>query len=104
MICFVALMSAAKPESKLQPVMRAFGNLLVSKLDARGLQMTMDQLAEYAMNDVETMLTKPFDWGQRWLAEFRSDPKDNYMVVLFADHCCRLFQSYKDAIEDTQPK
>lgn len=25
-------------------------------------------------------------WAQRWLAEFRDDPNDNYMVFLFADH------------------
>jgi hypothetical protein len=104
MICFVALMSVATPESKLFPVMGAFGNLLVSKLDARGLQVTRDQLAEHALKDVETMLTEPFPWGQRWLAEFRSDPKDNYMVAVFADHCCRLFQAYKHSIESTQPK
>jgi hypothetical protein len=104
MICFVALMSVATPESKLQSVMGAFGNLLISKLDARGLQMTRDELAEYAMNDVEAMLKEPFPWAQRWLAEFRDDPKDNYMVALFADHCMRLFQAYKRAVEDTRPK
>ena len=104
MICFVALISVAKPETKLPPVMMAFGDLLVSTLGARGLQITRDQLAEYAFNDVETMLKEPFAWAQRWLAEFRDDPKDNYMVALFADHCMRLFQAYKSAIEDTQPK
>jgi hypothetical protein len=83
--------------------MGAFGDLLVSKLGARELQMTRDQLAEYAMNDVEAMLAEPFPWAQRWLAEFRDDPKDNYMVALFADHCMCLFQAYKHAIEDTRP-
>jgi hypothetical protein len=46
LICFVALISAAPPESKLNPVMGAFANLLVRKLDARGLQITAVQLAK----------------------------------------------------------
>jgi hypothetical protein len=104
LICFVALISVAPPESKLNPVMGAFGNLLVKRLDARGLQITAVQLAEYALKDVEAMFKEPFAWGQRWLADFRSDPKDNHMVFLFADHCCRLFQAYKQSIESTQPK
>jgi hypothetical protein len=104
MICFVALMAVAKPDSNLQPVMAAFGKLLVSKLGARGLQMNINQLAEYALNDVDVMINEPFDWAQRWLAEFRDDPKDNFMVVLFADHCTRLFHAYEHSIKSTEPK
>jgi hypothetical protein len=104
LICFAALISVATPQSKLQPVVEAFGNLLFSKARRRGVQGTRDQLAEYALKDVKAMFKDPFAWGQRWLADFRSDPKDNHMVVLFADHCCRLFQAYKHSIESTQPK
>ena len=38
---------------KLQPVMLAYGNLLIQKLAERGLQMNMDQLANAALEDVE---------------------------------------------------
>jgi hypothetical protein len=104
MICFVALMEAAKPGTQLQPVMLAFGNLLVSKISARSLQMNRDQLAEHALRDVEKMISDPFPWAQHWLAEFRDDPNDNYMVALFADHCLRLYNAYKQGIEETKPK
>jgi hypothetical protein len=104
MICFVALMSAASAQSQLQPVVLAFGNLLTAKVGARGLQMNRDQLAETASTDVSEMFNAPFAWAQRWLAEFRDDPKDNYMVFLFADHCTRLFHACKGGIESTQPK
>jgi hypothetical protein len=103
-ICFAALMSAATPGTQLQPVMGAFGTLLVSKASGRCLQINRDQLAEQALQDVEKMMTKPFQWAQDWLAEFRDDPNDNYMVALFADHCLHLFSAYKKGIEDTQPK
>jgi hypothetical protein len=100
-ICFVALASVAKRESQLQPVTGAFVDLVVSeKVGTRHLQMNADQFTKYAFDDVEAMLTKPFDWAQRWLAEFRDDPKDNFMVALFADHCTRLFTAYKAAIEN----
>lgn len=104
MICFVALMAAANPGTQLPPVMLAFGDLLVTKLSARGLQMNREQLADTAKADVSEMIADPFPWAQRWLAEFRDDPNDNYMVVMFADHCSRLFQAYKQAIEQTRPK
>jgi hypothetical protein len=31
------------------------------------------------------MFAEPFAWGQEWLANFRNDPNDNYIVVMFAD-------------------
>jgi hypothetical protein len=104
MLCFVALMASAGPDTNLRPVMGAFGNLLVSQIEARGLQMNRDQLAEASMADAEKLFADPMNWAQRWLAEFRDDPNDNFMVFLFADHCSRLFQSYKGAIENTQPR
>lgn len=103
-ICFVALMETAHPESQLQPVMLAFGDLLVSKLNARGVQMNRDQFANGGLADVEAMIADPFSWAQRWLSEFRDDPNDNYMVGLFADHCLRLRDAYKNGIENTRPK
>jgi hypothetical protein len=104
MICFAALMVAAKPGTQLQPVMLAFGDLLVRKISARGLQMSGDQLAEHAMQDVTDILSDPSPWAQRWLAEFRDDPNDNYMVALFADHCLRLYDAYTHAVESTKPR
>jgi hypothetical protein len=104
LICFFALMVAAKPETRLQPVMLAFGDLLISKLGVRGIQMNRDQLGEHAQADAASMLQSPFPWAQRWLAEFRDDPTDNFMVALFADHCVRFFNACKTGIENTQPK
>jgi len=104
LVCFFALMVAAKPETRLPPVMFAFGDLLISKLGARGIQMNRNQLTEHAQADAVSMLEDPFAWAQRWLAEFRDDPEDNFMVALFADHCTRLFNACKTGIETTQPK
>jgi hypothetical protein len=103
LISFAALMQIAKPRTKLQPVMLAYGNLLVNKIGERGLQMNSDQLANAAIDEVEAMIADPFKWAQRWLSEFRNDPNDNYMVAMFADHCLRLHQAYKHSIEQTQP-
>jgi len=104
MICFVALMTVANPQSGLQPVMGAFGDLLVTKISARGLQINRDQLADAATANVERMIADPYKWAQSWLAEFRKDPNDNYMVGLFGDHCSHLFQAYRTGIETTRPK
>jgi hypothetical protein len=103
LISFVALMETAKPGSKLQSVMLEYENLLVHKIAERGLQMNRDQLANAAKDDVGTMIAEPFKWAQRWLSEFRDDPKDNYMVAVFAAHCLRVHEAYKRAIEQTQP-
>jgi hypothetical protein len=106
MICFMALMEAANPETapNLQPVMLTFGDLLVKKLSERGIQMNRDQLASAATDDVAAMIADPSRWAQRWLAEFRHDPSDNYMVAMFADHCLRLHNAYKHSVETTRPK
>ena len=104
MICFVALMVTANPRTQLGPVMLAFGDILVAKLSARGLQMNRDQLADAARADVAEMIANPFPWAQRWLAEFRDDPQDNYMVAMFADHCLRLYSAYGQGTEQTRPK
>jgi hypothetical protein len=101
MICFVALMQAADAGTKLQPVMMAYGDLVVHKVADRGLQITRDQLADAALDDVDKMFLKPFEWAQQWLSEFRDDPNDHFMVYLFADHCSKLFQAYKSAVEET---
>ena len=61
-----------------------------------------DQLATF--DDVEAMIADPFKWAQRWLSEFRDDPNYNYMVLMFTNHCYKLFQAYKGGIEDTQPR
>jgi hypothetical protein len=88
----------------LQPLLLAYGNLLVHKMAERGLQISRDQLANAALDDVERMVDEPFKWAQRWLSEFRDDPNDNYMVFPFADHWLRLFHAHKSSIEETQPR
>jgi hypothetical protein len=103
MLAFVALMQNAN-DANLQRVMLAFGDLVVSKAAGRGLQINRDQLAEFALNDVEKLMTDPYSWAQRWLAEFRDDPSDTYMVALFADHCLKLHNAFKGAIEQTRPR
>jgi hypothetical protein len=104
MICFVALMQAAHPGTVLQSVMPVYGDMVVRKAAERGLQLSRDQLAAAAIRDVEAMFSEPYLWGQRWLAEFRSDPEETFMVALFADHCLKLYSAYKSGIENTSPK
>jgi hypothetical protein len=102
LISFVALMSVASPESGLGPVMLAYENLLTNKMAGRGLQMSGDQLAKAAIEDVEAMMADPFKWAQEWLAEFGDNPKDNF--ILFGEHCLRLFKAYSAGIENTRPR
>jgi hypothetical protein len=102
LISFAALASIANPASGLGPVMLAYGNLLVHKMAERGLQMSRDQLAKAAVDDVEEMMSQPFGWAQRWLSEFGDDAKDNY--IIFADHCVKLFHAYEQGLEDTRPR
>jgi hypothetical protein len=48
------------------------------------------------------MIAKPYPWAQQWLAEFRDDPNDTYMVAFFAEHCLRLHHAYTNGIEKTR--
>jgi hypothetical protein len=104
LISFAALASVANPESGLGPVLLAYRDLLVDKMAKRGLEMSRDQLANAACDDVEAMIADRDGWAQRWLSEFRDDPNDHYMVFEFADHCVRLFQAWKGAIKNTRPR
>jgi hypothetical protein len=105
LICLVALIVVATPETQLRPVIEAFGTLIVDKASARGLRISRDRLAKYGLQDVDKMTSEPLQWAKRWLADFEVDPNDNQkMVEFFADHCTRLFRSYADAIESTRPK
>jgi hypothetical protein len=104
LMCFVALMSSAGPGTNLRPVMMAFSKFLIKNMATRGIRFDVDTFAEASMQDVEEMFAEPFKWSQGWLAEFRNDPNDNYMVVMFADRCQRLFNAYKHGIEDTNKK
>lgn len=101
--CFVALMTAANPIERpnLQPVLRAFSNLLETKFKERGVSINIDSFAEKSVQEVEGMFANPIEWAQNWLTDFRDDPKDNYMVFLFADHSSRQFQAFKAGIENT---
>jgi hypothetical protein len=97
-------MSCAKPGTNLQPVMMAYGRLLVQELAARGIPADIDALADVSLTDTDRLLKEPFAWAQNWLAEFRNDPNDNYMAAMFADHCQRQFSAYKTAIMETNEK
>jgi hypothetical protein len=102
LLSFAALASVAKPESRLEPVLMTYANLVVDKMAKRGLQMSRDQLANAAFDDAEAMIAQPFKWAQEWPAEFGDDAKDNY--ISFAEHWLALFKSRKGAIENTQPR
>jgi hypothetical protein len=104
LICLAALTVVARPETLLQPVIRAFGTLIVEKASARGLRLSRDQLASHALKDADSMTSEPVQWAKRWLAQFMTDPNDNRMVEFFADYCTRLFRAYTEAIESTRPK
>jgi hypothetical protein len=100
-LCFVALSSVAHPETKLPPVLLAFANLVARRLNARGLPADADAFADASLTDADTLFKRPYEWAQSWLAEFRNDPNDTYMVALFADYCQKLFQAYQQAIRNT---
>ena len=76
------------------PVMSAYVKLVVDKMAKRGLQLSEDQLAKAAFDDVEAMLAQPFKWSRQWLSEFADDPHDDY--ILFADHWVRLFSGLQE--------
>jgi hypothetical protein len=100
-MCFTVFAEAADEEKKLLPVFAAFTDLVHSKMRARGLQMNKEQFAANAFADMEDMMAHAFRWAQRWLAEFRDDPNDDFMTVNFANHCIRLLVAYKRGIKDT---
>jgi hypothetical protein len=98
LISFVALAAVAK-ERGLEPVLIAYGNLIVDKMAKRGLQMSDEQMANAAFDDADELFAQPFRWAQEWLAEFGENAKDNY--ILFAEHWLALFKAWKNAIEKT---
>lgn len=103
-ICFVALASVAKEGTNLRPVLMAYTRLLCRKMEQRGIETDADTWAEYSFKEMEHMTQEPMDWAQKWLAEFRNNPNDSYMVYNFANHCHKLFGAYKHAIEHTNKK
>jgi hypothetical protein len=100
-ICFVALSSVANPDTKLPPVLMAYAKLVARKLNQRGVLADPDAFADASLSDVHRLFAEPYAWAQGWLAEFRNNPNDTYMVALFADHCQKLFQAYQQAISET---
>jgi len=100
-ICFVAFPLVASPETKLPPVLMAYARLVAQRLNARGLPADPDAFADASLSDVKSLFTEPYAWAQNWLAEFRNDPNDTYMVALFADHSQKLFHAYRQAIQET---
>ena len=99
LLSFAALASVANPESKLPPV---YARLVVDKMAKRGLQMSEEQLADAACDDLDVMIAQPFKWARQWLSEFGDDPHEDY--ILFAEHWLALFKAYKHGIEQTQPR
>lgn len=103
MLCLAALGATLEQGPALKPVAQEFMSLIMAKMSARGLQLSQDQLANIACDDLERLSADPLRWGRDWLAEFRSDPTDATMAALFGEHCLRLFKSYKNAIIQTRP-
>ncbi len=99
LLCFVAL--AQNGSGTMQPVMRAFADIVVKKCGERGLQMNVDQLANYAFDDTEKLIEAPIDWAKSWMAEFQADKDWN--AVRFADHCLKLRHAYETSISNTRP-
>lgn len=100
-ICFVAFSSVANPETKLPPVLMAYANLVADRLNESGMLADPAAFADASLSDVKNLFADPFTWAQTWLAEFRNDPNDTFMVVRFADHCQKLFHAYRQSIEET---
>jgi hypothetical protein len=103
-ICFVALSLVAKPHTKLPPVLMAYTRLVTRRRSARGTLADSDAFAAASLSDLKSLFGDPFAWGRNWLAEFRTDPNDDYMALLFAEHCRKLFQAYRQSIEEKYHK
>ena len=98
-MCFAAIIATC--DDRLSPVVGAFGRSLASKLAARGTKIDADHLAEVVTADVERMISHPLRWARLWLAEFGEDRKDSDVGVLFADHCIRQFNAFRQTIAAT---
>jgi hypothetical protein len=103
-ICFVAFSSVANPETKLPPVLMAYARLVAQRLNERGVPADPDAFADASLSDVRGLFAQPYAWAQNWLAEFRNDPNETYMVAIFGDHCQKLFHAYRQSIEETYRK
>ncbi len=96
-------LSAVARDLQLFPVLRELESIVEAKRARRGLKYPHDELMQTAFDSLEDLSSDPFKWAQRWLKEFRDDPGDNFMVVLFADHWQRQFQAMMEAIKQTRP-
>jgi hypothetical protein len=103
-ICFVALSSVANPQTKLPKVLMAYAKLVARRLSQGGVPADADAFADASLSDIQRLFAEPYAWAQSWLAEFRNDTNDTYMVALFANHCQKLFQAYQQAISETYRK
>jgi hypothetical protein len=104
-ICALAAIATLAQDTRLRGVMGALVSLVQAKRARRGLgSASRDEAMYSAIDSVEDLFTDPFKWAQRWLMEFRNDPDDNFMVVLFADHWQRHWNAVKHALETTLPK
>jgi hypothetical protein len=100
-LCFVAFSSVANAETKLPPVLLAYARLVARRLNALGKLADPDAFADASFSDVHRLFEDPYVWAQSWLAEFRNNPDDTHMVYLFADHCQKLFNAYRQTIQET---
>jgi hypothetical protein len=97
----LAALATVASAQKLDPVLWELKRLIQAKRAKRGTS-SPDEPIYSAFDSLEDLGDDPAKWAKRWLMEFRHDPDDNYMVVLFADHWLRVFSAVKNAIEQTR--
>ena len=98
-----ALWAITRTHVDLLPVLREYESLLEAKGVGRGIRASRGQLIDAAIEDLSSMFTSPFEWAQRWLMEFRDNPKSEVGSITFAEHCLQQYAAFKSILEQNRP-
>jgi hypothetical protein len=98
-----ALWAITRTHIDLLPVLREYESLLEAKGVGRGIRASRGQLVDAATEELSSMFTSPFEWTQRWLMEFRDNPKSEVGSVIFAEHCLQQYAAFKSILEQNRP-
>jgi hypothetical protein len=98
-----ALWAITRTHVDLLPVLREYESLLEAKGVGRGIRASRGQLVDAAIEELSSMFTSPFEWTQRWLMEFRDNPKSEVGSITFAEHCLQQYAAFKSILEQNRP-
>jgi hypothetical protein len=96
-----ALWEVTRTYVDLLPVLHEYTNLLEAKGVGRGLRASRGELVDAVVEDLSAMFDDPLDWAQRWLREFRDNPRSEVGAVTFADHCMQQHATLKRALDQS---